>query len=373
MTHTSRYPVARPSLTELEEKYVLDAVRSGWVSSQGPYLERFEDEFAARCGARAALATSNGTVALHLVLAAAGIGPGDEVILPALTYVATANAVGYCGARPVFVDVDPDTWCIDVDQVRSAISPRTRAVIAVDLYGHPADYTDLRQTCAAQGLLLVGDAAESFGANLRGTPTGGLADATTFSFFGNKVITCGEGGCVTTFDDKLADRMRLLRSQGMDPQRRYYFPVVGFNYRLTNVAAALLCAQLERSTAIITRREQVISMYEKSFMNVDILSPQPIAAEVKRAPWMASFLVGEPGDRTSRDRLAARLDQLGVETRPFFVPLHELPPYRVTPGVTFPVTEELSRRGINLPTYDGLTDEDMAEIVDRVRIAVSTM
>ncbi|MEN3610762.1 DegT/DnrJ/EryC1/StrS family aminotransferase [Plantactinospora sp. ZYX-F-223] len=373
MNPALRYPVARPSLTELEEAYVLDALRSGWVSSQGPYLRRFEAEFAARCGTPTAVATGNGTVALHLVLAAAGIGPGDEVIVPALTYVATANAVTYCGARPVFVDVDPATWCLDVDRVDAAITARTKAVLAVDLYGHPADYPRLREVCAAHGILLVGDAAESFGARLSGTGAGALADVTTFSFFGNKILTSGEGGCVTTFDPALAERMRLLRNQGMDPQRRYYFPMVGFNYRLTNLAAALLCAQLERGTAMVQRRQQIVATYEKAFADLDALTPQPVAVGVERAPWMASFLVGPAGDGQLRDRLAAELDRLGVETRPFFVPIPDLPPYRSDRDGGFPVTADLSRRGINLPTYADLTDPEVLDIADRVRTALARL
>ncbi|RLP94452.1 DegT/DnrJ/EryC1/StrS aminotransferase family protein [Micromonospora sp. CV4] len=370
MSTQDRYPVARPCLSDLEERYLLDAYRSGWISSQGPYLQRFEEQFAVKCGAAAAVATGNGTVALHLVLAAAGVGPGDEVIVPALTYIATANAVTYCGARPVFVDVSPNTWCIDVEQVAASVGPRTRAVVAVDLYGHPADYPALRALCERHGLLLVADAAESFGAFLNGRPTGDLGDATTFSFFGNKVITAGEGGCVTTSDLALADRMRLLRNQGMDPRRRYFFPVVGFNYRLTNLAAALLCAQLERADEIISRREVVISAYERELSNPPLIHRQPVLPGVRRAPWMASFLVGPAGTKGLRDDLARTLDLLGVETRPFFVPIPDLPPYADVNN-DYPVTADLSRRGINLPTYAELSDVDLKVVVDRVRAALS--
>ncbi|MFI9526813.1 DegT/DnrJ/EryC1/StrS family aminotransferase [Micromonospora rosaria] len=364
-----RFPVARPSLTDLEERYLLDALRSGWISSQGPYLRAFEERFGARCAAGATLATGNGTVALHLVLAAAGIGPGDEVVVPALTYVATANAVAYCGARAVCVDVLPQTWCVDPAAVRAAIGPRTRAVIAVDLYGHPADYPALRDLCDRHGLLLVADAAESFGATLHGRPTGSLADATTFSFFGNKVITSGEGGCVTTSDPALADRMRLLRNQGMDPQRRYWFPVLGYNYRMTNLAAALLCAQLDRADEIIAARDRVLAGYEEQLADEPALRPQPVAAGVRRAPWMASFLVGPAGDGTYRDELARALDRLGVETRPFFVPIPQLPAHH-DPTADCPVTTDLSRRGINLPTYADLGEPEVKTVVERVRAAL---
>ncbi|MFF5173151.1 DegT/DnrJ/EryC1/StrS family aminotransferase [Micromonospora sp. NPDC000089] len=367
-----RFPVARPSLTDRERQFLLDAFDSGWISSQGPYLRRFEEQFAALSGTDTTVATCNGTVALHLVLAAAGIGPGDEVIVPALTYVATANAVTYCGARPVLVDVDPHTWCIDPEHVRAAITSRTRAVIAVDLYGHPADYPALREICGRHGLFLVADAAESLGATLGGRPTGSLADATTFSFFGNKVLTSGEGGCVTTSDTALADRMRLLRNQGMDPQRRYWFPVIGYNYRMTNLEAALLCAQLDRSSDILAGREQVVRGYELHLGDVSLLEPQRVAACVKRSPWMASFLVGPPGRRSARDELARALDRLGVETRPFFVPIPLLPAYRDS-SADCPVAADLSRRGINLPTYPDLSESDVKVISERVRIAIDAL
>ncbi|KWV33686.1 DegT/DnrJ/EryC1/StrS family aminotransferase [Micromonospora rifamycinica] len=371
-TVDDRYPVARPSLSDLEERYVVDALRSGWVSSQGRYLTDFEDRFARRCGAGTTVATANGTVALHLVLAAAGIGPGDEVIVPALTYVATANAVAYCGARAVCVDVLPQSWCVDPAAVRAAIGPRTRAVVAVDLYGHPADYPALRELCHRHGLLLVADAAESFGATVDGRPTGALADATTFSFFGNKVITSGEGGCVTTSDAALAERMRLLRNQGMDPHRRYYFPVLGFNYRMTNLAAALLCAQLDRADEIIARRDAVVAGYETQLADEPALSAQPVVPGVRRAPWMAAFLVGPEGDDASRDTVARTLDRLGVETRPFFVPIPELPAHR-DPTAHCPVTVDLSRRGLNLPTYPDLTGPGLKTVVERVRAALATL
>ncbi|HEV7825033.1 MAG TPA: DegT/DnrJ/EryC1/StrS family aminotransferase [Mycobacteriales bacterium] len=367
MSPSRRYPVAQPSLTDLEERYVLEAVRSGWVSSSGAFVDRFEREFAERTGSGHALVTANGTVALHLALAALGIGPGDEVVIPALTYIATANAVTYCGATVVLADVSPDTWCLDAAAVEKAITRRTRAVIAVDVYGQPADYAALADVCDAHGLLLVADAAESVGADVAGAPVGSLAPVTTFSFFGNKVMTAGEGGCVTTSDPELAARMRLLRGQGMDPERRYYFPVVGFNYRLTNVAAALLCAQFERLDGMIARRDAVVAGYESAFAGDLRLTPQPLVAGTRRAPWLAAFLVGEPGDGRSRDALMAELSGAGVETRPFFIPLHHLPPYRGDGAQSFPVTEDLGYRGINLPTYADLTDEDVTEIARRVR------
>ncbi|WP_412744714.1 DegT/DnrJ/EryC1/StrS family aminotransferase [Krasilnikovia sp. MM14-A1004] len=361
----TKYPVARPSLADLEEKYASDAIRSGWISSTGPYLERFETEFAVRAGTTAAVATNNGTTALHLVLAAAGIGPGDEVIVPALTYVATANAVTYCGARPVFVDVDPQSWCIDPEQVAAAVTPRTRAVLAVDLYGHPADYARLREICTAHGLRLVADAAESLSGSLRGKPVGALADATTFSFFGNKILTCGEGGCVTTSDPDLAARMRLLRNQGMDPDRRYFFPVVGYNYRLTNVAAAILCAQLERCDVMVARRRAIVDAYDRYSAASPLLSAPVTAPDVTRAPWMASLVLNRDAG-FDRERLTGRLSDAGVDTRPFFHPLPALPAYGSLPVDAYPVSGDLSRRGFNMPTFVDMSQDDVEAILQRL-------
>lgn len=359
------FPVSRPSLSEIEERYLLDAFRSGWISSIGPYLRQFEDRFATRCGVDFAVATASGTTALHLALAAAGIGAGDEVIVPDLTYVATANAVAYCGARAVCVDVLPSTWCIDPAAVEAAIGPRTRAVIAVDAYGHPADYESLRAIARRHGLFLLADAAESFGASANGQPTGSLADATTFSFFGNKIITSGEGGCVTTADPTLADRMRLLRGQGMDPHRRYWFPVLGYNYRMTNLCAALLCAQLDRADDIIAERDRVVAGYEEQLAGVPMVTAQPTSPDVRRGPWMASFLIGQERSTDLRDRVAARLAQLGVDTRPFFVPIHELPAHSQTGD--FAVTTDLSRRGINFPTYVDMDEPAVKAVTHRIR------
>lgn len=370
MSQLTRYPVAKPSLTDLEEKYVSDAVRSGWISSSGPYLERFETEFAARCGARSAVATNNGTTALHLVLAAAGVGPGDEVIVPAFTYIASANAVTYCGATPVFVDIDPDTFCLDVDQVAAAVTERTRAVMAVDIYGHPADYPSLRRICSDAGLLLIADAAESFGGRLGDVPVGALADATTFSFFGNKILTCGEGGCVTTSNEELAQQMRLLRNQGMDPNRRYFFPVVGYNYRLTNVAAAMLCAQLERCDTLISKRRMIVSKYEDWAAGNGNFTTLATATDAVRAPWMTSLMVGRNA-AFNRDQLMSRLDNYGVETRPFFLPLPALPAYESFSRVSYPRSAEISELGFNLPTYPDLAEDEIAEILNRLALAVN--
>jgi perosamine synthetase len=365
-----RLPVASVDLGGQEERYVLDALRSSWISSTGAYLDRFEREFAALCGTRGALAVCNGTVALHLALLSMDLRPGDEVLVPSLTYVATANAVRYCGAEPVFVDVDPNTWCIDPVLLEGAITRSTKGIVAVHLYGHPADMDAIQRVADTHGLWVVEDAAESHGARYKGRPTGGLARAGAFSFYGNKLLTSGEGGALTVDDPSTLRRARALRGQGVDPDRRYFFPIVGYNYRLTNVAAAILCGQMERFDAILARRRAIFSAYRAALQGVPGIGFQPVAPWAEPSPWLFCVTVDEAAFGCSRDALAARLAKGGVETRPFFVPLHTLPPYRRESrarGDRLPRTERLAASGINLPTYNTLTDDDVAHVADSIR------
>ena len=232
-------PVSAPTLAGNEKRYVMDCLESNWISARGKYVEQFEAAFAEFCGVRHGVSCTNGTVALHLALLALGIGPGDEVIVPTLTFVATANAVRYCGATPVFVDCEPETWNIDPGLIESRITPKTKAIIVVHLYGHPVDMDAVMSLADRHGLFVVEDAAEAHGAIYRGRMVGSIGHIATFSFFGNKVISTGEGGMVTTDDAELARIVRLLKEQGMDPKRRYWYPVVGYNYRMTNVTAAI--------------------------------------------------------------------------------------------------------------------------------------
>src|ERR1051326_2013909 len=256
-----RIPIARPDLSGNELLYVTECLRSGWVSSLGSFIEQFENSFAAYCGTSKAVACNNGTSALHLALSALGVGPGDEVIVPALTFIATANAVHYCGATPVFADAELSTMNIDPEQIEKHLSARTRGIIVVHLYGRPANMDPILSLARRHGLWLVEDAAQAHGATYHDHRVGSLGDAATFSFFGNKIITTGEGGMVTTNDPELADRMRLLRAHGMSPERKYWFPVVGFNYRMTNIQAAIGLAQMERIEAMLLRRRIVAGWY----------------------------------------------------------------------------------------------------------------
>jgi perosamine synthetase len=363
-------PVARPDLSGNEEAYVVDAVRSSWISSTGPYIDRFEQEFADACGTRTAVAVCNGTVALHLALLALDVRPGDEVLVPSLTYIATANAVRYVGAEPVFVDVDPDTWCLDPTLLEASITARTRGIIPVHLYGHPADMDAINRVAAVHGLWVLEDAAEAHFASYKGRPVGSLSRMSTFSFYGNKIITCGEGGAICLNDPQLDVRIRTLRAQGRDPRRRYYFPVTGYNFRLTNVASAILCAQLERRSQIQERREQIFERYCELLADIPGIGLQPVAEWAQPARWLFCVTVNEREYGCARDELAARLRERGIETRPFFVPLHRLPPFREASRRRqehLPVTDELGACGINLPTYTQMSDEAIRSVCDAVR------
>ena len=367
---TARLSVAEADLSGREEEYVIQAIRSTRVSGSGPFVERFEREFADLCGTTAAIATCNGTVALHLALLALDLRPGDEVLVPDLTYVATANAVRYCGAEPVFVDVDPATWCIAPDSLEAHITRRTRGVIPVHLYGHPADMDAINHIAGVHGLWVVEDAAEAHMATYKGRPVGGLAQAATFSFYGNKIFTSGEGGAVTCDDPHLALRMQTLRGQGMDPERQYYFPVTGYNFRLTNVACAILCAQLERRQEILTKREALFDEYRRRLSGIDGVSLQPQASWAVPAPWLFSVTIDSQRFGQTRDSVARALAEAGVETRPFFIPLHLLPPFReaaLARGVSYPVSEYLGAAGLNLPTHAGVRPDDVELIAGVVR------
>jgi perosamine synthetase len=360
-------PVGAPALVGREREYVLDCLDSTWISSSGTYVERFEREFARFCGADHAVACVNGTAAVHLALMALGLGPGDEVLVPALTFVASANPVRYCGARPVFVDSEPVTWNVDPRRLAAAITPRTRGIIAVHLYGHPADMDAIHEVAARHGLWVVEDAAQAHGASYRGRPVGSLGAVAAFSFYGNKILTTGEGGMVVTGDASLAQRARLLRGQGQEPGRPYWFPVLGYNYRLTNVAAAIGLAQLERADWHGQRRREIAAWYREELGGVEGLELSPEEPWATSAYWIFCAVLDE-ARFGPRDAAMRALADAGIETRPFFYPLHTLPIYADDhAGGSLPVAEDLGRRGINLPSSALLTRDDVAYVAGRLR------
>jgi perosamine synthetase len=367
---TSFLPVAEPDLGPLEEQLVLEAVRSGWVSSIGAFVTEFEEEFAAFCGAKHGVATSNGTTALHLLLAAAGIGEGDEVVVPSMTFVATAAAVRHAGATPVFADCDPVTGTLDPAAVGRAIGERTKAIIVVHLYGHPADIDPLLAIARSRGVFLFEDAAEAHGARYRGRVVGSLADAACFSFYGNKVITTGEGGMVVCDHPALLARLQFLRDHAMDTERRYWHPEVGFNYRLTNPQAALGVAQLRRFPEITASRQRVFDTYRAAADAAGLdLAFNPQHPWAQPIPWLVCAVLPRDAAPSRRDELMMQLRGLGVDTRPYFIPLHLLPPYErcrryaADGSGELACTESLAARGFNLPSSGKISEADVHRVV----------
>jgi perosamine synthetase len=357
-------PVYEPWLGEQEEANVLDAVRTGWISSLGKYVSRFEEEFAAFCGTAYGVSVSNGTTALHLALHALGVGPGDEVIVPALTFVASANAVVYTGATPRFADVDPLDWTMRVDEVERLITPRTRAVMPVHLYGQPADMVALQGLAEQRGLIIIEDAAEAHGGAVGPKRAGSLGKIGAFSFYANKIITTGEGGMLTTDDGELAARCRQLRDHAMPPTRRYWHDEIGFNYRLTNLQAAVGVAQMGRIDEFIARKRAIADLYSSALGDIPGITLHRERQGTTHVYWMVSALVEEPFPM-SRDELMAALRARGIDSRPFFHPLDTLPPYHSER--LCPVSLRLSGHGVNLPSYPKLSDEQVLRIAATIR------
>jgi perosamine synthetase len=361
-------PVAAPVLAGNEKAYVLDCIESAWISSCGKYVEQFERAFADFCGVRHAVSCNSGTAALHVALLALGVGPGDEVIVPTLTFVATANAVTYCGARPRFVDVDPDTWTLDPALIEAKITARTKAILPVHLYGHVANIDAITEIARRHNLFVVEDAAEAHGAKFRGQRVGSLTEVAAFSFYGNKIISCGEGGMVVTDSDEIGRYAGQLRGQGMDPERRYWFPIIGYNYRMPNLTAAVGLAQLERIDWHVDRRREVAAWYRDLLRDVPGIRWQTKMDGRGNVDWLFTIVLEEE-IRVTRDDVMARMSERGVETRPVFYPMHLLPPYREMSKEDgdFPVAERVARSGLSLPTWAGLQREDVVYVCDALR------
>ena len=359
---TRLIPVSQPSIAEKEIAYVTDAVSSGWVSSIGSYIEKFEKTFAEFCGVEFALATSNGTTALHLALLSLGIGEGDEVIVPDLTFIATANAVAYVGATPVMVDIDRDTLCISPASIRQAITARTRAILPVHLYGHPADMTAVTEIAREFGLVVIEDAAEAHGAMLNGKRVGSFGDCGVFSFYGNKIITSGEGGMITTDNEQIYLKAKRLRDHAMSPQKRYWHEEIGYNYRMTNLQAALGVAQLERIDSFIEKRREIMGWYRNLLGKYPVLRLNAEAAGARNVYWMVCLEV--PGmTEEARAGLMAELRLRGVDSRPFFYPVSDMPMYG---RANTPVTHQVFASGINLPSYYDITQQDVSYVCEQV-------
>lgn len=354
------FPVAIPNLSGNEFKYLNDAFLSSWISSSGEYISKFETQFAEFCGADYGVAVSNGTVALHLALVSLGIGPGDEVVVPDLTFAATINAVIHAGATPVIVDIESDSWCIDPQKIEEAISAKTKAIIPVHLFGQPCDMEAIMQLAKTHDLFVIEDCAQAHGAEFKGQKVGSFGDIGCFSFFGNKVITTGEGGMCITNSSDLDEKMRVRRDHGMSKTKRYWHDVIGYNYRLTNLQAAIGLAQLERIDDILENRRVYENSYKSAFKNKPV-SFQADLPERKRITWLVSVLLDK-----SRDELSdyiSRLKNAGLDVRPFFYPLSDMELYKEFCAKPCPVAKMVSQKGLNFPTYESLKNIDEIEAI----------
>jgi perosamine synthetase len=356
-----KYPVYAPSLKGNEKKYVNECLDSTWISSKGKFISLFEHQYAEFISIQHATVVSNGTAAIHLALLALGIKAGDEVIVPTFTYVATANAILYIGAVPVFVDSERETWQIDPADIERKITSKTKAVLVVHLYGHPCDMDPIMGICKRHNLFLVEDCAEAIGSRYKGKHVGTFGDISTFSFFGNKTITTGEGGMVVSDSKTLIDKVNHLKNHAMS-DIQYWHDDVGYNYRMTNICAAIGVAQLERVEEIIQQKIHVADMYRKHFANTGV-EFHAQSKDAYHTYWMCSILVPKANQC---ERLRVFLKENGIDSRPLFFPVHTMPCFTHLPNGEFPVAKDLSTRGINLPSYPDLTDEDIAYISAKV-------
>jgi perosamine synthetase len=349
-------PVYRPDLSGNERAYVLECMDSTWISSIGIFIDRFERAVAEATGAAHAIAVCNGTVALHLALHVLGLGPGDEVIVPSFTYIASVNTIAQTGATPVFAECRKSDWLLDVDDVERRITPRTKAILPVHLYGHACDMPALQALAARHRIAIIEDSAEALGTTLSGKHVGTFGDVGTFSFFGNKTVTTGEGGMVITNDNALAKRLRQAKGQGQSLTRRYWHEILGFNYRMTNIAAAIGTAQMERFPGILARKREIAASYRSLLKDCPVEFQQPLPDMIGSA-WLISLLLPEGIDR---DQVMIALRSQGIETRPVFYPAHQMPMY--VSNLHLPVAESIACRGISLPSYPDLTRRDIERV-----------
>lgn len=354
--------IAQPSFRGNEKKYILDALDSGWISSIGSYIDSFEKAFASYHGVKHAIATHNGTIALHLALSAAGIHEEDEVIVPDLTFIATANSVRYCHAIPVLTDVNPEDWNIDCNNILANLTHKTKGIVPVHLYGNPADMEKIMKIAMEHKLVVVEDCAEATGASIGNKKVGTFGDIGIFSFFGNKIITTGEGGMCITDNDELADRMRILRDHGMNRKKKYWYDHLGFNYRMTNLQAAIGLAQMEQLGELLSIRRNIYETYHKNLATHPGILFQS-THDNNPVNWMLTVRI-KGFSEEQRDAVMAELKKEQIDSRPVFYPIHYMPFYQSSEFVRqrFANSKMISREGISLPTFVEMTEDDIIHI-----------
>ncbi|MDE1871038.1 MAG: DegT/DnrJ/EryC1/StrS family aminotransferase [Candidatus Micrarchaeota archaeon] len=352
-------------LGDEELQNITNAVKTSWISSKGAYLEEFEKGFSSYIGTKHGIATTNGTTAIHLALVALGIKKGDEVLVPTFTHISNAFTVTYTGAKPVFMDSHADYWCIDPQKIEDKITSKTKAIVLVHIYGHPCDMDPIMEIANRHGLPVIEDCAEAHGAEYKSRKVGTFGTINCFSFYGNKIITTGEGGMCLTNDEELAARMRMLKDMGINPnnptKKKYWFEIVGYNYRMTNLQAAIGAAQVKRLDDMVEKRRWVASTYNKFLKDAPGVVTHPEMAWAKNVYWYYTILV----EKRKRDKLIDDLEARNIESRPAFYPIHKLPVYRKRENL--PVAADLGARGINLPSGPSLTEEQIAYIVDAIK------
>ena len=361
--------VNEPVLGENETRYVMDCLQTGWISSAGAYIEKFEEEWSRYCGMRHGIAVSNGTTALQIAAGCLQLEPGDEVIMPSFTIISCIQAITYNHLTPVLVDCEPDTWCMDVAQVEAKITSRTKAIMPVHMYGHPVDMDPILDLAKRYGLKIIEDAAQVHGGEYKGRKCGSMGDISCFSFFANKIITTGEGGMLLTNSDAYADRARKLRNLCFEPGRRFVHNELGFNYRLTNMQAAIGLAQVEKIDSLVKRKIE-IGRYYLAALKVVADIQLPVERQwAKNVFWMFGLILDESTGETA-ESFAAKMRDLGVETRPFFLGMHEQPVFR-SQGIyldeVYPVTERIARQGVYLPTGLNLDENIQSKVVSAVK------
>lgn len=344
-----------------EKKYVNECLDSSWISSRGDFISRFENGFAKFIGVEHATAVSNGTVALHLALVTLGIGHGDEVIVPSFTYIASVSNISHAGATPVFVDSLENTWQLDPKDIIRKITPRTKAIMVVHLYGHPCEMDEIVKIARENNLFIIEDCAEAFGSTYKDKHVGTFGDLSTFSFYGNKTITTGEGGMIVTNDETLYDRAYHLKMHGLAKYREYWHDTLGFNYRMTNICAAIGLAQLEKADEKIAKKRQLAGWYNEALKGLPV-KPHGEYGKVFHSYWMYSILAGSPDERES---LRDFMKSAGIETRPTFFPVHTMPMFSHK-FQKLPVAEYLGWHGINLPSWPDLKKEQVKFIADTI-------
>ncbi|MEC8043273.1 MAG: aminotransferase class I/II-fold pyridoxal phosphate-dependent enzyme [Verrucomicrobiota bacterium] len=356
-----RISVLKPSLKGNELNYVTDCIESTWISSQGKYVTKFEKAFEEAHPGMHAIAVSNGTVALHLGLIALGVKSKDEVIVPNLTFAASANAVINAGAKPVFCEIDRKTWCIQPEELRRLVGPKTKAIMPVHLYGQPCDMDSLKEICAECDLLMIEDSAEALGSEWKAQKVGTFGDAATFSFFGNKTISTGEGGMILFSDPEVAEKARILRDHGMSKNKRYWHDVVGYNYRLTNMQAAIGVAQMEKFQEILSKKLKIAAFYESALKGIPGITNLPATVkETLHSNWLFGVILDE---KINVENVISELLSRGIETRPFFHTLNSMPPYMdYRTSISLDNSETISQRGLSLPSSVDLREEELQTI-----------